>query len=184
MVYTNTVIDLPDTFIGEHTYGIPKIIRLYPGCELTIGKFCSIADGVTFAFWGKHGMEDITTYPFSGFAQWPPVNHTEVLGEDIYVGNDIWFASNALIMQGVTIGDGAVIGAHSVVASDVRPYALVVGNPAREVRRRFSDEDIDKLLTIKWWNWDNLTIQQYLQYICNPKVDDLYNIWITEIKKG
>ena len=184
MTYTKDAIQLPDTYIGDYTYGVPIIDRLYLGCKLTIGKFCSIARNVTFAFWGKHQMGDISTYPFCGFTEygWRPVTRTEVFGEDTFVGNDVWFASNALILQGVTIGDGAVIGANSIVASNVRPYALVVGNPAREVRRRFSDENINKLMEIQWWNWSYENINKYLQLISSPNIAELYEAWKNNIK--
>jgi virginiamycin A acetyltransferase len=185
MVFTKDFLkDLPDTYVGEYTYGAPTVDRLYSGCKLTIGKFCSIAGGVTFAFWGKHQMNDITTYPFCAFTEhgWTPVTRTEPTGEHTYVGNDIWLARNALIMQGVTIGDGAVIGANSVVASNVRPYALVVGNPAREVRRRFSDESINKLMELQWWDWSIENINKYLQLISSSNIDELYETWRNNIK--
>jgi len=83
----------------------------------------------------------------------------------------------------VSIGDGAVIGANCIVAGNVRPYSIVVGNPAREIRKRFSETDIEKLQTIKWWDWNIEDIRKYLQFITNTNIDDLYNIWLNEVKK-
>jgi acetyltransferase-like isoleucine patch superfamily enzyme len=170
------------TKVGEYTYGNPAIGRAYGGCKLEIGKFCSLAAGIQFVFWGKHSMVDISTYPFNILPDWPPVQCTEVLGEDIYVGNDVWIANNALIMQGAYIGDGAVIGAHSVVKTKVEPYTVVAGNPAQVIRHRFEPLQIIKLMEMKWWDWDIETIKKHLHLISSPKIDELYDIWLNEIK--
>lgn len=178
-IYTKENLVLPDTFIGDWTYGLPAVTRGYAGCKLTIGKFCSIGANVQFAFWGRHQMNDISTYPFNNLSNqgWPPVSGTLVEGEDINVSNDVWFANNSLILQGAVIEDGAVIGAHSVVGGHVRAYSVVVGNPAKEIKRRFSDDQVNKLLEMKWWNWDIEKIKQYLQFISSPRIDDLYDTW-------
>lgn len=89
---TKEIINLPDTAIGEYTYGTPTIIRSYAGCKLEIGKFCSIGINVTIAFFGEHSMVDITTYPFEYLSGWPIVKGTPINGEDIYIGNDVWIA--------------------------------------------------------------------------------------------
>lgn len=173
-----------DTTIGDYSYGSLSVGRSYGGCKLTVGKFCSFGSGVLVAFWGKHQYRDITTFPFNmlhsiGF---PPVQCTEVKGEDVIIGNDVWIANNALIMQGAVIDDGAVIGAHSVVGGHVSAYSLAVGNPCRVVRPRFAESQITKLLAMKWWNWDIETIKKHLQLICSPNIDQLYEIWEKEIE--
>lgn len=181
MKLTKDVINLPDTIIGEYTYGVPIISRSYSGCKLEIGKFCSIGTNVTIAFWGKHSMVDITTYPFEYLAGWPIVKGSPIDGEDIYIGNDVWIANNVLIMQGAHIEDGAVIGANSVVAGHFNPYALVVGNPAKQIKKRFTENNIEQLLKIKWWDWPVEEIKQYLSMIRSPNISKLYEVWKNEI---
>ena len=171
------------TKIGEWSYGAPSVSRAYSGCKLEIGKFCSFGAGIQIAFWGKHQMQDISTYPFNILQGWPPVTGTLVEGENIFIGNDVWIGHNALIMQGAYIEDGAVVGAHSIVGGHVNPYALVVGNPAKEVRKRFPEDQIQKLVEMTWWNWPIEKVRQHLQIISSPNVELLHQIWLTEIKK-
>lgn len=142
--------------IGRHTYGNPTM-HFGPGecVDVAIGAYCSFAAGVEFVLGGEHRTDWISTYPFRVRFEMPGAyedGHPAPVG-DVTVGSDVWVGMNATILSGVTIGDGAVIGARAVVASDVRPYAVVVGNPAREVRRRFSDEQIEALARIAWWTW-------------------------------
>ena len=189
-LYTKDNFNDPYVSIGDYTYG-PLTIQKLSNNSLTttIGKFCSIASKVVIAFWGRHRLEDITTYPFNELrphgTNWPfvPLTPIDDSSENVYIGNDVWLAHNALIMQGAHIGDGAVIGANCIVAGNVRPYSIVVGNPAREIRKRFSETDIEKLQTIKWWDWNIEDIRKYLQFITNTNIDDLYNIWLNEVKK-
>lgn len=184
-MYTKDLIgNDPDNTIGDYTYGHPAVGRAYCGCKLEIGKFCSIGQGVQIVFWGKHQMDDITTYPFNMLhAQgWPAVQCTEVKGENIYIGNDVWIANNALIMQGAYIEDGAVIGAHAVVGGHIKRYSVVVGNPAREIKARFTLEQIHHLIEMKWWNWPIDKIKEHLDIISSPDVEKLYNIWRDEIR--
>jgi chloramphenicol O-acetyltransferase type B len=177
MIFTKDVLKGSYDHIGEYTYGSPSVVRAYPECSLTIGKFCSIGNGVTFAFWGRHATEDITTYPFEHLPGWPSVKSSLIEGENIYVGNDVWIANNVLVLQGAYIRDGAVLGANCVVGGEVKPYTIVVGNPAKSIRQRFSDEEIKKLLKMRWWNWNIIDIKRNLPVICSSKVDVLYEIW-------
>jgi virginiamycin A acetyltransferase len=121
-----------------------------------IGKFCQIAAGVEFVMNGaNHQMNAVSTYPFYTLEGWnmqPPAPDDLPLKGDTVIGNDVWIGQNAVILPGVRIGDGAIIGANSVVGSDVDPYTVVVGNPARPVRKRFDDELIDLLLRFRWWD--------------------------------
>lgn len=184
-IYTKDLfVNDPDTKIGDYTYGNISVGRSYSGCKLEIGKFCSLGSGIQAVFWGKHQMNDITTYPFNMLHSqgWPPVNCTEVKGEDIYIGNDVWIANNVLIMQGAYISDGAVIGAHAIVGGHVEPYSVVVGNPAKEIKKRFDDYYIRKLMTMEWWNWPIDIIKKNLQIINSPNINRLYEIWEAEIK--
>jgi acetyltransferase-like isoleucine patch superfamily enzyme len=124
-------------------------VIVYPGDEphpVTIGGYCSIAANVEFIIGGNHHTERVSTFPFPG------AGHPMSKGP-ITVGSDVWIGKNVLILSGVTVGSGAAIGANSVVTRDVRPYAIVAGNPARELRRRFADDDVARLLEIAWWTW-------------------------------
>ena len=190
VIYTKDVVKFPYVSIGDYTYGTPIIIKdhTYP-LKVTIGKFCSIGGNVVIAFWGKHQMNDITTYPFYFFSEkgeWSKVTRTPIddTGEDVYIGNDVWIATNVLILQGSTIGDGAVLGANCVVAGNIRPYSVVIGNPAKEIRRRFSDEDVDKLLEIKWWDWSKDKLNKHLQLISSNNINDLYNAYLADIRSN
>ncbi len=144
--------------VGSFTYGSP-IIRNLPNAysQVSIGKYCSIGREVIFLTGGNHHLDWISTFPLKD-----KVAMTSAINSDghsfskgpIRVGNDVWIGDSAVILSGVTIGDGAVIGAYSVVARDVAPYSIVVGNPARVVRSRFSPDDVDFLLRSKWWDKD------------------------------
>lgn len=180
------IVNDPDAEVGEFTYGPLNIARSYGGSKLKIGNFCSFGQGITIAFWGKHIMTDITTYPFAHLhgQGWPPVTCSPVDGEDITIENDVWVGHNAIIMQGANVGDGAVIGAHSIVAGKVQPYSIVVGNPAKEIKKRFDPYQIDMLLRIAWWNWPIELIRHHLQAISSPDVLKLFEIYQEERKIG
>lgn len=178
------IINNPNTTVDNWTYGPISVERAYSDCKLTIGKFCSLGQGIRAIFWGKHQYNDISAYPFNMLHghDWPAVQCTEVKGEDIYIGNDCWIANDVKIHQGACIGDGVVIGAHSVVAGTIPDYSVAVGNPCRVIKQRFNDEHIAKLLEMKWWEWPIEKIKQHLQIISSSRVDDLYEIWKQEIK--
>lgn len=138
--------------------------------RLIIGKFCAIARGVTFIMNGaNHAMNGFSTYPFSIFGQeWARVMpHANQLPDkgNIEIGHDVWIGYQATLMPGVTVGSGAIIGAHAVVSRDVPPYAIVAGNPARVVRFRFDEETIASLLEIAWWDWPIAHITTHLEAI-------------------
>lgn len=147
--------------VGRHTYGHELIAVRHWGepAELRIGSFCSIADKVDVFLGGNHRPDWVTTYPFPAFPEkWPRARGIEgvpATNGDVTIGNDVWIGSNATILSGVTIGDGAVVGADSTVAGDVRPYAIVAGNPARELRLRFDPQTIERLLALRWWEWSD-----------------------------
>lgn len=127
----------------------------YPnGGRLRIGRFCSIAPNVTIFLGGEHRIDWVTTYPFAEL--WPQAEaqpgHPTSKG-DVTVGHDVWIGRGVVIISGVRIGHGAVIGAFSVVTKDVAPYAIVAGNPARLVRLRFTEAEIQRLLELAWWDW-------------------------------
>lgn len=159
----------PEYSIGRGTYGQPDIRQWGEGAQLQIGAYCSIAAGVTIFLGGEHRMDWVTTYPFSVI--WKSARaftgHPHTKG-DVIIGNDVWIGSGAVILSGVTIGDGAVIGCNAVVSRPVGPYEIVAGNPARCVRMRFSDEVVEQLLKIRWWNWPEKKIKAALPHLLSP----------------
>ena len=159
---------------GKHTYGPePKIVGVPKiGKGSKIGKFCSLAGGLEFIFCGKHMVNWVSTYPFQ--VMWKmkvPLNdlppHYPIL-----VGNDVWIAANVKILQGVTIGDGAVLATESFVTKDVPPYSMVGGNPVRIIRYRFTESQIKDLLEISWWHWDDKDIRKIVPLLCSNKIDE------------
>jgi len=163
----------PNYKIGRGTYSDDLMVFSWgEGSVLEIGAFCSIAVGVKIFLGGEHRADWVTTYPFS--VLWKCASsfsgHPKSKG-DVVIGNDVWIGTEAVILSGVKIGDGAVIAARTVVAKDVPPYAIVVGNPAKIIKRRFNDEVIGRLLLVKWWEWDDKTIEHNMQLILNNDVD-------------
>jgi virginiamycin A acetyltransferase len=169
VVFLKPLVENPNVEVGEYTYyddpddplAFERDAVLYAfGPErLIIGRYCAIASGVRFLMPGaNHADLGPSTFPFGIFGEpWAERTMDLVMGAhsrgDTVVGHDVWLGYRALVLPGVTIGHGAVIAAASVVASDVPPYAIVAGNPARVVRRRFGDEDVERLLRAAWWDW-------------------------------
>ncbi len=147
------------------------------GDRLIIGRFAAIAQGAQFIMNGaNHPMDGFSTYPFDlfGFPEGEAVPGQGMRNRgDTVIGNDVWIGRDAVIMPGVTVGDGAIIGAHAVVAKDVPPYAVVVGNPAAIRRMRFDASTIDALLAIGWWNWPVEKIRQHVTVIAGADLDAL-----------
>jgi acetyltransferase-like isoleucine patch superfamily enzyme len=181
MEYTKDYPELQNFEIGEYTYGRPVVRHWGEPATLKMGKFCSLADGVTIFLGGEHNTNWVTTYPFS--SDDPQVReiwtgaegiggHPKTRG-DVVIGNDVWIGWDAVIMSGVKIGDGAVIGARALVTKDVEPYSVVVGNPGRQVKYRFEPEIIAKLLEIQWWNWPIEKINRNLKILCSPNLNQL-----------
>lgn len=169
LCFLKNVVKNPNIVVGDYTYyddfetvaNFEKNVKYlfdFTGDKLIIGKFCMIASGVTFIMNGANHLTDaVSTYPFAVFGNgWEGAmeGKSYPFKGDTVVGNDVWIGYNAVIMAGVHIGDGAIIGSCSVVTKDVEPYTIVGGNPAREIRKRFSDADIQTLLNIKWWDWE------------------------------
>lgn len=173
-----TYYDDPD---GPEHFVAKCVLYHYPfvGDRLVIGRFCAIAAGVRFIMNGaNHALSGLSTYLFSIFGQgweegFDPETWADAIRGDTVVGNDVWIGYEATIMPGVTIGGGTVIAAKSVVSRDVPPYAVVAGNPARVVRRRFDDRTVERLLAIGWWNWPAQKITRSLAAIRGGNVDAL-----------
>lgn len=162
-IYVKPTLKNPNIIVGDFTYIADSdfeshVTHLYDwnGDRLIIGKFCQIAAGVEFVMNGaNHQMNAVTTFPFYTLEGWnaaPPAKSDLPLKGDTVIGNDVWIGQNAVILPGVHIGDGAIIGANAVVGSDIPPYTVAVGNPARAIRKRFDDEMIDLLERFAWWD--------------------------------
>ncbi|MCL4134915.1 UNVERIFIED_CONTAM: hypothetical protein GTU68_027060 [Idotea baltica] len=168
LCFLKNIVQNPNIEVGDYTYyddfedvyNFEKNVKYlfdFIGDKLIIGKFCMIASDVTFIMNGaNHLSEAISTYPFAIFGEdwsaamegknYPSKGNTRI-------ENDVWIGYGATIMPGVTIGNGAIIASQSVVSKDVKPYTIVGGNPAKEIRKRFSDSEIRTLLDLSWWDW-------------------------------
>jgi len=142
--------------VGDYSYGRPRVRHWGEGAGLSIGRFCSIADGVEILLGGNHPSDMVTTYPFFAFPDlWPGAPHPDgfpFAKGDVVIGSDVWLGTGATILSGVTIGHGAIVAAKAVVSRDVPPYAVVAGSPARVVRIRFDDATVAALLDSRWWD--------------------------------
>jgi virginiamycin A acetyltransferase len=191
LVFLKHFIRSPLIEVGDYTYyedpngpehfEARNVLYHGGGDRLIIGRFCAIATDVRFLMnFGLHNQAGISTFPFQIFggawgdamqrgrdAGWAPEEWrgNGVFKGDTVVGHDVWLGRDAMILPGVTIGDGAIIAARAVVTHDVPPYAIVGGNPARVIRMRFDDTTIARLRAIAWWNWDRETITRHLPAI-------------------
>ena len=160
ITYVRPTIQNPNIIVGEFTYFADRdferhVTHHYGSEKLIIGKFCQIAAGVSFVMNGaNHHMTCVSTYPFyimDGWNDTPPDIPTR---GDTVIGNDVWIGQNVTVLPGVHIGDGAIIGLNSTVGSDIEPYTVYAGNPAKFIRRRFDDELTGLLLRLRWWDRD------------------------------
>ncbi|MEM9918928.1 MAG: CatB-related O-acetyltransferase [Bacteroidota bacterium] len=180
LCFLKNIVKNPQIEVGDYTYyddfenveNFEKNVKYlfdFIGDKLIIGKFCQIASDVTFIMNGaNHLIESFSTYPFEIFGNgWENAmkNKKYPFKGNTVIGNDVWIGYKATIMPGITIGDGAIISTHSTVVKDVPPYTIVGGNPAKEIRKRFSEETIDKLLQLEWWNWAPEKITKHLDLL-------------------
>ena len=180
--FVKNAVTRPNIIVGDYTYydddegadDFEKHVTHhyeFLGDKLIIGKFCAIGKGVEFIMNGaNHRMNGITTYPFNIMANgWerctPRIADLPIKGDTV-IGNDVWIGQNVSVLPGVHIGDGAIIGARSVVSKDVPPYCVAAGNPIKIIRRRFDDESIRLLLNLKWWDWPAEKITENLEILC------------------
>lgn len=173
MILTKTLFPMLD--IGDFTYGNPSIIAIGEGANFRMGKFCAISEAVVIMLGAEHRTDWVSTYPWNDNSvhDWGgprvPIGHPRTKG-DVIIGNDCWLGFGALILSGVTIGDGACIGADSVVTRDVPSYCIAAGNPARIIRKRFDDDAIKFLLDLCWWDWPIERIERAIPILCSPNV--------------
>lgn len=162
--------------VGDHTYGWQSMnVDVYQGCEgvkVKIGKFCSIGPNLRIITSGIHPTDWVSTYPFR--ARWDlPGKFQDGMPAtrgDVIIGNDVWIGTEVMILSGVTVGHGAIIASRALVTKDVPPYAIIGGNPAKVIRLRFSDNEIQKMLELEWWNWDVEMIKSKVPLLSSSKV--------------
>ena len=156
--------------------------------KLIIGSFCSIGSGAAFIMAGNQGHRNdwISTFPFFWMPDVPAfagaANGFESAGDTV-VGNDVWIGSEAIIMPGIKIGDGAVIGTRSLVTRDVEPYAIVGGNPAKVIRKRFDDPDIHMLCELMWWDWTDAQLREAMPILTSNDIHALHAYWRKVVKE-
>lgn len=191
-IYLKPVISNPNISIGDFTmyndfvndpllFEKNNVLYHYPinKDKLMIGKFCSIACGAKFIFnSANHTLTSLSTYPFPIFFEEWELDRKDVANAwdnkgNIVIGNDVWIGYEAVILSGVTIGDGAIIGTRAVVTKDVPPYTIVGGVPAKKIRKRFSDNVISELLKLQWWNWSENKIKKNIAAIQSGRIWDL-----------
>lgn len=191
-IYLKNVITNPNVEVGDYTiyndfvndprdFQHNNVLYHYPvnHDRLVIGKFCSIVCGVKFLFnSANHTLTSLATYTFPLFFEEWGLEKEKVTQAwdnkgDIIIGNDVWIGFEAVILSGVTIGDGSIIGNRAVVTKDVPPYTIVGGIPARPIRRRFDEETINTLLRIKWWDWPEECIERSIDAIQSGCIEQL-----------
>ena len=165
--------------IGDWTYGNLTVMRWNTNDKLIVGKYSSIGPDVSIIFGGNHRQDWITTSPlpagtFQAYKKFPKAKNIKDFiyskGE-VKIGNDVWIGAKTIILSGSTIGDGVCIAAGSVVSGEIEPYSIVAGNPAKEIKKRFSEDIIKKLLTIKWWNFSDEKVNEYSDLLCSEKIE-------------
>ena len=191
-IYLKHVITNPNITVGDFTmyndfvndptlFENNNVLYHYPinHDKLQIGKFCSIACGAKFLFnSANHTLSSLSTYPFPLFFEEWGLEKKDVTNAwdnkgDIVIGNDVWIGYEAVVLAGVTIGDGAIIGIRAVVTKNVPPYTIVGGVPAKPIKKRFSEETISALLEIQWWNWSKERIARNIGAIQCGNIEQL-----------
>ncbi len=188
LCFLKNVITRPNIIVGDYTYyddfedvaNFEKNVKYhfeFTGDKLIIGKFCMIASGASFIMNGANHLTDaISAYPFAIFGEdWSGAMEGKSYPDkgDLIIGHDVWIGHNATLMAGINVGHGAIIAANATVVKDVPPYAIVGGNPAKVIRMRFSDEVIEQLLLLAWWDWPLEKISRNVQKLTSNDVDAL-----------
>ncbi len=167
--------------IGDFSYGYPDIQQY--GGKLKIGKFCSFAPNVKIMLGGEHRTDWCTTYPFNALMpEFSYIDGHPFSKGDITIGNDVWIGSDVTILSGVTIGDGSVIAANACVTQNVEPYTIVGGIPAKPIKKRFCDEEIKRLLRIRWWDWKWEEIWQVIPVLQSNSLNELFDFYEEKVR--
>lgn len=163
---------------GKGTYGQPQVLGFDKHSKIVVGKYCSIASGVVFFFEGKSRENRISTNSFKTLTSLGiPYKLLSRRKNKLTIGNDVWIGMNAFVYSGITIGDGAVVAAGAIVTENVPPYAIVGGNPAKIIRYRFTQETIQKLLEIAWWNWPEEKIKSAMPLILSNELNSFIKMY-------
>lgn len=155
--------------MGAHSYGSIK----NSGGDVSIGKYCSIAGGVTAVILNDHCVNWVSTYPFRKTMAVTNAAHPVARqNSKIIIENDVWIGQNATLLEDTILRNGVVVGSHSVVHGEIPAYCVAVGNPARIVKKRFSDEEIESLLNIQWWDWPEDKVKVYAPLLCSDNIKE------------
>lgn len=188
LCFLKNIIQHPQITVGDYTYyddfedvhNFEKNVKYlfdFTGDRLIIGKFCMIASGASFIMNGANHLTDaISTYPFAIFGNgWEEAmkDKSYPYKGDTIIGNDVWIGHKATIMAGVTVGDGAIIASGAMVTKDVPAYAIVGGNPAKVIKKRFDEAKIEQLLALQWWNWEIERITEHVQALTGNDLSPL-----------
>ncbi len=191
----------PNILVGRYSYysgyyhghGFDDCARFLPPAKgvdrLIVGSFCSIGSGAAFIMCGNQGHRHdwISTFPFYWMSEVPAFAEAEngyLPAGDTVIGNDVWIGSEAIVMPGVKIGDGAIIGTRALVTHDVEPYAVVGGNPARTIRKRFDDDRVRLLLEMRWWDWSDDQLKAAMPILTSGDIEALHRHWRDAVKSN
>ena len=188
LCFLKNIVKNPNIIVGDYTYyddfdtveNFEKNVKYhfdFNGDKLIIGKFCMIASGVSFIMNGANHLTDsISSYPFAIFGHdWENAmdGKTYPTKGDTIIGNDVWIGHNVTIMPGIQIGDGVIVATNSTVTKNVEPYSIMGGNPAKLIKKRFSEQQIKWLLDTQWWNWDIEKITKNVQNLTGKNIETL-----------
>ena len=169
----------PNYTIGTASYGLPIVHDNHGLTTLKIGAYCSISNNVQIFLGGQHSINWVSSYPFPFFFEMNSIYKENSLKNDsrgdVVIGSDVWLCANCIILSGVTIGHGAVIANGAIISRDVEPYAVMAGNPAKQIKWRFDEATRNALLESAWWEWPEDEISKIMEKLCSDDTTDLLN---------
>ncbi len=157
--------------LGKNSYSYAE--RRGTNNSVYIGNYCSIAENVIFDGGFNHRTDFITTFPLHKI--WSELPSNIKPAQNISIGHDVWIGEGAIINQGIAIGTGSIIGARTIVTKNVEPYSVVVGAPMRVIKKRFTDQQIEKLLKLAWWEWDDNKVLNNADLLLSNNINELLN---------